>query len=211
MEPIDPLTLPTDDRDQTDRHPQWSPMNADRVRQAQAGDKEAFAAIAAGAISWMHRTARLILRDDDRANDAVQDALTNAWLDIRAIRDPERLDPWLRRMLVRACFRVSASEARHRSRVTRALSVNARPSLQDASADVVLRDQIDRAFRRLTPDQRAVLVMRHYLDLSDSQAAEALGIPPGTVKSRLSRAAAALRAAIDADERQLPAGNEVLA
>jgi RNA polymerase sigma-70 factor (ECF subfamily) len=184
-------------------------MDSERVRKAQAGDKEAFAAIAAGAISTMHRTARLILRDEDRANDAVQEALTTAWLDIKAVRDPERIDAWLRRLLVRACYRVSASERRHRGRISPPVR-EITSSLPDASADVALRDQIDRAFRRLTADQRAVLVMRHYLDLTDTQAAEALGIPSGTVKSRLSRAAAALRAAIEADDRELPVANEVL-
>jgi RNA polymerase sigma factor (sigma-70 family) len=187
-------------------------MDSEWVRRAQAGDHDAFAALAGAAISWMHRTARLILRDDDRASDAVQDALTTAWLDIRALREPASIDPWLRRLLVRACLRVAERERRERARRAatrvRALEPATTP---DASRDVAMRDQVDRAFRRLAPDQRAVLVLRHYLDLSDAQAAAALGIPAGTVKSRLNRATVAFRAAIDADEREIGNPREVTA
>src|SRR5688572_19817814 len=89
-------------------------MQHELVLQAQAGDHGAFAALAAGSISRLHRTARLILRDDDSASDAVQDALTSAWLDLRAVRDPDRFDAWLNRLLVRACYRVAGRERRRR-------------------------------------------------------------------------------------------------
>jgi len=186
-------------------------MNDELVRRAQGGDHDAFAALAGAAISWMHRTARLILRDDDRASDAVQDALTTAWLDIRALREPGSFDAWTRRLLVRACLRLAERERRERGRMAatqvRALEL----TVSDTSTDVALRDQVDRAFQRLPADQRAVLVLRHYLDLSDAQAAASLGIPAGTVKSRLNRATAALRAAIDADERRIVHSREVTA
>jgi DNA-directed RNA polymerase specialized sigma24 family protein len=77
--------------------------------------------------------------------------------------------------------------------------------------DLAARDQIDRAFRRLTAEQRAVLVVRHYLDLSETEAAAALSIPLGTFKSRLSRASAALRAAIEADDRTSSRAGEAIA
>jgi RNA polymerase sigma factor (sigma-70 family) len=175
-------------------------MQRDLVLQAQAGDHEAFTTLAAAAISRLHRTARLIARDDDRASDAVQDALTTAWLDIRALRDPDRFDAWLHRLLVRACYRVAGRERRHQvARID--VAVLDLAGLSDAGGELAIRDQLDRGFRRLTPEQRAVLVAHHYLDLPDTEAAEALSIPAGTYKSRLSRATIALRAALEADER----------
>jgi RNA polymerase sigma-70 factor (ECF subfamily) len=184
--------------------------SGDLARRAQGGDHEAFTALATAAISRLHRTARLILRDNDRASDAVQDALTSAWLDIRALRDTERFEGWLNRLLVRACYR-EAGRSRRRfaveSRVT-ALDV---PTTSDVANDLAIRDQLERGFRRLSPDQRAVLVVHHYLGLRDQAAAEALGIPAGTVKSRLNRATSALRAALDADDRADALAREVLA
>lgn len=186
-------------------------MQRDLVLQAQAGDHDAFSALAAGAISRLHRTARLILRDDDRASDAVQDALTTAWLDVRAIRDPDRFDAWLHRLLVRACYRVAGRERRQR---VVALQVDGREqagAVGDGGRDLALRDQIGRGFRRLTPDQRAVLVVHHYLGLPDAEAAEMLSIPLGTFKSRLNRATVALRAALEADERAAVVAEEAIA
>jgi RNA polymerase sigma-70 factor (ECF subfamily) len=175
-------------------------MSTDLVRRAQTGDHDAFAALATAAIARLHRTARLILRDDHRADDAVQDALLQAWLDIRAVRDADRFGAWLDRVLVRSCYREAD---RHRRRRSIEVSVGAIDTPGDPGDGRALsaRDQVDRAFRRLTPDQRAVLVVHHYLGLRDAEAAETLGIPEGTVKSRLSRASAALRAAIEADDR----------
>lgn len=175
-------------------------MQHELVRRAQAGDHDAFSALAAAAVSRLQRTARLILRDEERARDAVQETLLRAWLDIRAVRDPDRFDAWLYRVLVRACY---VEAGRHRRRQTVEIRVEAldAPGDRGDGAGVAARDQLDRGFRRLTPDQRAVLVVHHYLGLRDAEAAEALGIPPGTFKSRLSRATATLRAAIEADER----------
>lgn len=185
-------------------------MDGDLVRRAQAGDHEAFTALAAVAIARLHRTARLILRDDDRASDAVQDALTSAWLDIRALRDPERFDAWLHRLLVRACYR-EAGRSRRRWAVEAQITALDVPAASDSAGDLAIRDQLERGFRRLSPDQRAVLVVHHYLGLRDAEAAEALGIPTGTVKSRLNRATAALRAALEADDRAGAQAREVLA
>lgn len=185
-------------------------MHSDLVRRAQTGDHEAFSALASTAISRLHRTARLILRDDDRASDAVQDALTSAWLDIRALRDPERFDAWLHRLLVRACYR-EAGRSRRRWALEVQVTALDFPVASDGTHDLVLRDQLERGFRRLSPDQRAVLVVHHYLGLRDGEAADALGIPAGTVKSRLNRATAALRAALEADDRAGALAREVLA
>jgi RNA polymerase sigma-70 factor (ECF subfamily) len=175
-------------------------MQHELVRRAQAGDHDAFSALAAAAVSRLHRTARLILRDEEHARDAVQDALMRAWLDIRAVRDPERFDAWLYRVLVRACY---AEAGRHRRRRSVEIQVDAleAPGDMGDGSGIAARDQIDRGFRRLTPDQRAVLVLHHYVGMADAEAADALGIPAGTFKSRLNRATVALRAALEADER----------
>lgn len=176
------------------------PTQPDLVLRARGGDHEAFTALAAGALSRLHRTARLILRDDERASDAVQEALTSAWVDIRGLRDPERFDAWLHRLLVRACYREAR---RHRSRS--AMEIHVEPLTLAGTVtpgpDLGVRDELERGFRKLTPEHRAVLVVHHYLGLSDTEAADALGIPPGTFKSRLSRATAALRAELESQER----------
>jgi len=175
-------------------------MHAELVARAQEGDREAFSTLASGAAVRLYATARLILRQPDRAEDAVQDALVEAWRDIRGLRDPERLDAWLHRLLVRACYRHARLEQRRR--VTE-ISV---PAIEggattDAAHGLADRDEIERAFRRLTDDQRTVLALVYYADLSLSDVSVVLGIPLGTTKSRLNRALGALRAALAADAR----------
>jgi RNA polymerase sigma-70 factor (ECF subfamily) len=148
----------------------------------------------------MFAVARLILRDSERAEDAVQDALIRAWQDIRGLRDPDRFDAWLRRLLVRACYRAAE---RHRRHAAVELNIDGAigPTGGDPQATVAVRDQLDRGFRRLSPEQRAVIVLHHYLGLSLVDAADTLGIPLGTMQSRLSRATQVMRAALEADDR----------
>jgi RNA polymerase sigma-70 factor (ECF subfamily) len=170
------------------------------ILRARDGDHEAFTALAAEAFDCLHRTARLILRREDLAADAVQEAMVAAWIHIRAVRDPARFDAWLYRLVVRACYR----EARRNSHAGRIairvgpLQMTEEPDPERTMAD---RDQLERAFERLSAEQRAVLVVRHYLGMTEVEAAAVLGIPVGTFKSRLSRAMGALRAALEADER----------
>jgi RNA polymerase sigma-70 factor (ECF subfamily) len=175
-------------------------MQPDLVLRAQAGDHDAFEAIAVAMAPSLYRTACLVLRDDELARDATQDALVSAWLDIRALRDPGRLQAWLHRLLVRACFKEAD---RSRRRRVLELRVDVIPAAADHPGDggLAARDLIARGFRRLSADQRAVLVLHHYLGYPDAEAAGVLGIAAGTYKSRLHRANAALRAAIEADER----------
>jgi RNA polymerase sigma factor (sigma-70 family) len=177
-------------------------MHDDLVSRAQAGDHDAFSALAAGSIARLYRTARLILRDDEQARDATQDALVRAWLDIRALRDPDRFEAWLNRILVRGCYEESARSRRRRTVEVRVDGIEWAGDPGDGR-HLVARDQVDRGFRRLTPEQRAVLVVHHYLGLPDTEASDVLGIPPGTFKSRLHRATVALRAAIEADDRAI--------
>jgi RNA polymerase sigma-70 factor (ECF subfamily) len=183
-------------------------MQRDLVLRARAGDHEAFTALIGGAIDRLYAVARLIVRDDDRARDAVQDALLRAWIGLPGLRDPERFDAWLHRLLVHACYRAAGLE---RSRRIVEIHVDVDGASRDAQVSLALRDQLERGFLRLSPDQRAVLVLHYYLDLTDAAAAEALSIPVGTLKSRLHRATQALRAALQANERATELTRESIA
>ena len=170
------------------------------VVRAMQGDREAFSAIVQLTHARLYRTACLILRDPDLAADAVQDAFVSAWVDAKAIRDPARFEAWLNRLLVRSCFRV-ARRTRRRAAVELPMLPIELPAPDREIALVALRDEMGRAFSHLTPEHRAVLVAHHYLQLSDGDAAAAVGIPVGTYKSRLHRATEALRASIEAAAR----------
>ncbi len=167
---------------------------------ARGGDESAFNQLAAGEIDRLYAIAYRILGRQDAAEDAVQDGLVSAWRELPRLRDPDAFQGWLTRIVVHLCYR----EARQRRRVATVSWAGERePAEGDAAAALADRDEIDGAFRHLSPEHRAVIVVTHYLGLSGAEAAEALGIPPGTVKSRLHHAMRALRAALAADERAL--------
>jgi RNA polymerase sigma-70 factor, ECF subfamily len=169
------------------------------VIRARDGDLDAFSALTSGRTSRLFAIARLILRDAERAEDAVQDALIQAWQDLRGLRDPDRFDAWLRRLLVRACYRAAERNRRH---ATVELNTDlAGSSGGDPQSQAAVRDQLERGFRRLSPEHRAVIVLHHYVGLSLADAADTLGIPLGTMQSRLSRATQVMRAALEADDR----------
>jgi RNA polymerase sigma-70 factor (ECF subfamily) len=170
------------------------------VLQAQAGDHDAFSQLCAMKIGPLTALARLVLHDEYLAREAVQDALINAWRGIRGLRDPNRLDAWLRRTLIRACYGRARSQS-DRGRIEVQLTDSHRPELPSHTADIERRDRIARGLARLSPQQRAVLVLTYYLDLPLAEAAATLDIPLGTMKSRLNRASEALRAALEADDR----------
>ena len=173
-------------------------MRRELVEKARGGDRAAFAALASAAVPRLFNVAVLMLRDRDLADDAVQETLVLAWRDLRGLRDLDGFDAWLHRVLVRCVYREADRERRKSVRV---LSAGRLEDTPDAAGEVADRDAIDRGFRRIQPEHRAVLVLRHYLGMSDDEAAAVLGIPAGTVKSRLSRATAALRSAVEADAR----------
>ena len=185
-------------------------MQRDLVLRARSGDHDAFSTLAAGAVDRLHRTAWLILRSDDDAADAVQESLLAAWLHIAAVRDPDRFDAWLNRLLVHACFRLGKRTARRRV-VEIQMAVPDGLGSRDAQDALATRDQLERGFRRFTPEQRAALVVHHFLGLPDAEAASVLEIAVGTFKSRLSRASVALRAAVEADDRVSSAVQESIA
>ena len=174
-------------------------MDTDLVIQAQRGDEEAFASLAVAAGDRLHAVAHRILRDIDLAEDATQQALLAIWRDLPQLRDPARFDAWSYRLLVRACY----AEGRRERRWSPGLHlVTANEAMSpDGSSAVVDRDQLERGFRRLSIDHRAVVVLHHYLDWPLERVADTLGIPAGTARSRLHHAMRGLRAALDADAR----------
>jgi RNA polymerase sigma-70 factor (ECF subfamily) len=169
----------------------------DLVEQARSGDREAFASLVAMTSDRMYAIAIRILRDGHLAEDALQGALIAAWRQLPTLRDPARFEAWVRRLLVHACY----AEARRRRSWTanvRVLPVDG-PASPDETVSIDDRDALDRAFRRLSIEQRAVFVLHHHTGLSLVEIAEALGIPAGTARSRLHYATRTLRAAIEAD------------
>ena len=174
-------------------------MDRDLVEQAQRGDREAFGVLARTRADQLFAVAQRILRDVDRAEDSMQQALVIAWRELPRLRDPDRFDAWLTRLLVHACY-AEARRKRELGANVRLLPVDG-PSVPDTSDDVAIRDELERGFRRLPPEQRALLVMHHYLGLAPGEIAETLGIAAGTARSRLHYAHRAMRAALDADAR----------
>lgn len=184
-------------------------MDRDLVELAQRGDREAFALLARSRGDWLFAVAQRILRDFHRAEDAVQQALVIAWQELPTLRDPDRFESWLRRLLVRVCY-VEARRAQHWAANIRALPDFDIPDRDDETLSVADRDELERGFRRLPPDQRVILVLHHYLGLAPAEIAETLGIAAGTARSRLYYAHRAMRAALEADERRLAAGGRLV-
>ncbi len=182
----------------------WSSSEEEQVQRAlvdraKLGDEEAFDALARTVGDRCMAIACRILRDADLAEDAVQTALITAWRELRTLRDPDRFEPWLHRILANACY----AEARRRRRWSAEIHILPMGGASDPGdiLSVDDRDQLERALRRLTLEQRAVLVFHHYLELSMPEVADRLGIPLGTVKSRMHYAMTALRASLEADAR----------
>ncbi len=169
------------------------------VEAARRGDHEAFEVLAVAAGDRLFRIARLVLRDVQLAEDAVQEALVKAWRELPSLRDPERFDAWLHRLLVNAC---ADQGRRHRSRPVEVRILQIEPAEPDSSQASADRDQLERGFRRLKPEQRVAIVLHFYLGLSVPEIADTLGVPVGTVKSRLHYATLAMRATLEADARR---------
>ena len=180
-------------------------MDTTLVVRAQQGDQEAFASLAVACGDRLHAVAHRILRDVGLAEDATQQALLAIWRNLPELRDPARFDAWSYRLLVHACY-VEGRRTRRWGPNLHLLPAD-EPAMADSTSRVVDHDQLERGFRRLTIDHRAVVVLHHYLDLTLDEVAEALDIPVGTVRSRLHFAMRGLRAALDADAR--PTAREV--
>jgi RNA polymerase sigma-70 factor (ECF subfamily) len=173
-------------------------VQTELVDRARRGDREAFGVLVTGSVDRLYAIARLLLRDADLAEDATQDAFVRAWRDLPTLRDVDRFDAWLHRLLVRSCTDIG----RHRSRWRTEISVIPfEPTEPDSVAGIADRDQIERGLRRLNDAQRTILVLNFYVGLTPTEMAATLDIPVGTAKSRLHYAIESLRAALAADER----------
>ncbi len=166
---------------------------------AQRGDKEAYGLLAAGIADRLLAVSRRILRDFDLAEDATQQALLSIWQELPQLRDAARFDAWSYRILVRACYAEGRKGRRWGPNLR--LLPSEESNATDNLSSVIDRDQLERGFRRLSLEHRAVVVLHHYLDLPLDRVAEVLGIPTGTAHSRLHHAMRGLRAALDADTR----------
>lgn len=177
----------------------------DLVERAAAGEDAAFAALVRAVSDRLFSIAYRILRDQYLAEDALQQTLVTIWDQLPRLRDPDRFDAWTYRLIVRS----SMAEARRERKGGPKISLL--PGDEDVSPGpdemrgVVDRDQLERGFRRLTPEQRAVLVLQHYAGLTLAEIADTLGIPEGTAASRIHYASRALRAALEADARTIAA------
>ena len=166
-----------------------------RVERARRGDHDAFAELVRGSVTRLDGAARLILRDPELARDAVQEALIRAWRDLPGLRDPDRFEAWLHRLTVNACLDL----ARRRRR--RVIEVELEPMDAAVAFDPALafadREIVDAAMRRLDPGGRAIVVLHYFLGMPLTEVAATLGIPIGTVKSRLHRALGEMRIAVE--------------
>ena len=174
------------------------------VEAAQHGDETAFMDLVRSCGDRLFAICHRILRDVDRAEDALQDALVIAWRDLPRLRDPDRFDAWVTKVVTHVCI---SQATRERRRVVnlRVLPVDG-PAAPDELSALDDRDQLERGFRRLSPDERAVLVLHHYAGWPLVDIADVLGVPAGTVRSRLHHAHRAMRAALDAEARSSTLG-----
>jgi len=169
-------------------------VRAKLVERASQGDETAFAALVDLDGDRSYRIAFRILRDAERAQDAVQAAFLLAWRELPRLRDPERYEVWLHRLLVNACYEEFRSRRRWNANV-RPLPVEG-PAERDSTASVDERDALERAFHTLSPEHRAVVVLHHHAGFPLASIAELTGVPLGTVKSRLHYATRILRGAL---------------
>ena len=179
-------------------------MDRDLIEAAQRGDQSAFVDLVRSRGDRLFGIARHMLRDFDRAEDALQDALVIAWRDLPSLRDPDRFDGWMHKVLTNVCI-AQANRDRRRTMNLRVLPVDG-PTAPDELLTLADRDQLERGFRRLSPDERAILVLHHYAGHPLVDIAEILGVPAGTVRSRLHHAHRAMRAALDAEARTIVLG-----
>jgi RNA polymerase sigma-70 factor, ECF subfamily len=174
------------------------------VARAQRGDADAFSVLAIEAIDRLHAVAFGILRDADAADDATQRALIDAWDHLAGLRDPDRFDAWTYRLVVHAAYKEIRRERGQRDRIR--LIASSRVAETDPGDGFADREALERAFRELSPDHRAVLVLHHVADLPVAEIAGILGVPAGTVGSRLHHAARRLRAVLERDAPGVLAG-----
>ena len=172
------------------------------VERARRGDHDAFAELARVAVVRLDQAARLILRDPELARDAVQEGLIRAWRDLPKLRDPDRFDGWLYRLTVNSC--IDQTRRRKRRPIEVELTVGHAPEIADMAGALADRDHIDGVLRHLDERERAIVVLHYFLGMPLTEVAATLGVPVGTVKSRLHRALGEMRVAIAAEPTGTP-------
>lgn len=159
---------------------------------------ERFRDLADRQLDSAYRLAAIILNDRIEAEDAVHDAAIAAWGGFDRLRDAANFDAWFRRILVNACRdRLRARTRRRVIDLGHELEAADHPAVDDVSSMTAERDAVDAALAQLSPEQHVVVVLRYHVDLTISQIAASLGIPEGTVKSRLHGALGRLRPALE--------------
>jgi RNA polymerase sigma-70 factor (ECF subfamily) len=168
-------------------------VHRDLVERARHGDRESFSVLADASMARLLNLAQLMLTDGDLAEDAVQEALIVAWRDLRALRDPDRFDAWLNRILMNRCRDLLRSRRRSRE-----IAIDEASLPQALTTEGALDiSALTAAFERLDIAQRQLLVLHHLHHEPLAQIARRLGIPLGTAKSRLHAARKALERALE--------------
>jgi RNA polymerase sigma-70 factor (ECF subfamily) len=168
------------------------------VDRARTGDLDAFELIVHARMDAVYRLTVAILGDEADARDAAQETFVAAWRELPGLRDTERFDAWLQRVAVNTSRMSLRSRGRRRVREipssqVEALADRASP---DSRTDASI---LDAGLRRLSVDQRAILVLHHLEGRPLAELAEILQIPVGTAKSRLFAARRALETALRAE------------
>lgn len=176
-------------------------MQVDLVERASKGDRDAFAMLVRDSVDRCYGLAYRILRDHHRAQDATQQALLGAWRDLPTLREPERFEAWLHRLVVHACYTEARAERRFTARVVAIRAVAAGQG--DELGAIGDREILDQAFRTLSPEHRSVVVLHHHHGYPLTEIASLLGIPVGTARSRLHYAIRHLRAELDSAARPM--------
>ena len=172
-------------------------MRVGLVERARQGDDVAFTELVDLDGDRCYAVAYRILRNIDQAQDVVQQAFLLAWRQLPGLRDPERFEVWLHRLLVNACYE---ELRRHRRWSTNVLPLPVDgPGGSDETVSIDDRDALERAFSRLSPEHRAVVVLHHHAGFPLASIAEIVGVPVGTVKSRLHYGTRAMREALSDD------------
>ena len=174
----------------------------DLVDRAMRGDHDAFALLVGGTIARLDAAARLILRDPELARDAVQEGFIRAWRYLPGLRDPDRFEAWLHRLVIHSC--IDVTRQRRRRPIEVELTPIHGPSIGDIASVVADRELLERALRGLDPEWRAIVVLHYFLGMPLPEVAAILRVPLGTAKSRLHRSLAAMRLAIGDDDRTAP-------
>jgi RNA polymerase sigma-70 factor, ECF subfamily len=172
------------------------------IEAARRGNREAFDVIVRSRLETVYRTAFTILGHEADAHDATQETFVSAWRNLPDLHDIDRFDAWLGRITINACRMALRRRGRVRqiaiesARADEMTATGAGPDARTADSEV-----FDRAFARLSVDERAILVLHHHDELGIGEIAARLGIPGGTMKSRLHRARRALERALERENR----------